>query len=435
MSQSADVISTLTEKPREESAKSWLVCLCSALFFFYEFIQMNMFNPINEQLRESFHLDALHMGYFSDTYLFGDVLMLIFAGLIIDRFSTRRVILLAMASCVLATYGFAFTHSLFLAGFCHFLTGAGSAFCFLSAMVLASRWFPPERQGLVIGAIVTMAMLGGSFAQTVLECWTEHFGWREAILQNAFIGTILLMVIWFFVEDSPKQKIFKPCVSLGQKVLNPRQSFLLAVRNRQNWRCGFYTSLLNLPIMILGALWGSSFLMQVHHLSAHQASFVSSMLFNGTIVGSPLVGWYSDKIGLRKRPMIEGAILSMITLLVLMYVPHLSYLSLTLLFFLLGLFTSSQIVSYPTVKESNPSAINGACLGLTSFIIMSGGLFGQPLYSWVMQLSWHGLMQNGIPVYSSQAFINGMWLIVMGFLIGLMAALGIKETFCRNKNN
>ena len=36
----------------------WIVCFSAALFFFYEFIQLNMFNAISAQLMQTFSLNA-----------------------------------------------------------------------------------------------------------------------------------------------------------------------------------------------------------------------------------------------------------------------------------------------------------------------------------------------------------------------------------------
>lgn len=89
------------------------------------------------------------------------------SGSYFRSFSTRTVILSAMFVCILGTVGFALTDSFILASFCHFLSGIGNAFCFLSCVVLVSHWFPPRRQALVIGSLVTMAFVGGMMAHTL----------------------------------------------------------------------------------------------------------------------------------------------------------------------------------------------------------------------------------------------------------------------------
>ena len=67
----------------------------------------------------------------------------------------------------------------FTACFFHFLSGIGNAFCFLSCVVLVAHWFPPRRQALVIGLLVTMAFTGGMMAHTPFAYLNEHYGEEE----------------------------------------------------------------------------------------------------------------------------------------------------------------------------------------------------------------------------------------------------------------
>ena len=220
---------------------AWLVCLSAGLFFFYEFFQLNLFDVINQPLREAFHIDAAALSWMSSAYLWADILFLLPAGVILDRYSTRAVILLAMLVCIIGTLGFALTQHFFLASFFHFLSGIGNAFCFLSCVVLVSRWFPPRRQALVIGCLVTMAFMGGMMAHSPLAYLSEHYGWRNALLIDAAIGALLFGWIFIVVKDRPEEAIS----ITGRRPLDSPPHFIEALANPQNWLSGLYTSCLN----------------------------------------------------------------------------------------------------------------------------------------------------------------------------------------------
>ncbi len=81
----------------------WLVVFSAALFFFYEFIQMNMTSSLAPYLMQSFNIDATHLGNLSATYFYSTILFLLPAGQILDRVSTRKVILTALMICILGT--------------------------------------------------------------------------------------------------------------------------------------------------------------------------------------------------------------------------------------------------------------------------------------------------------------------------------------------
>src|SRR3989338_5225404 len=268
--------------------KKWIVCFTAALFFFYEFIQMNMFNV-----------------------LAGDLLL------------ARNIILIALGICVLGTTFLSFTHSFALAHLFRFMTGIGSAFCFLSSVRLASRWFHPKRLALVVGLIVTMAMTGGMIAQAPLSLLNHYLGWRQTVFCVAALGAIILILIYFLVQDYPphaKHEHKAQCDELRE--MGYWHSMLRSYLNWQNWMGGIYTSLLNLPIVILGSLWGSLYLQQVYHFSPEKAASITSLLFLGSILGCPAAGWFSDYIGYRRRPMILGAIFSFVVILAFLYLPH-----------------------------------------------------------------------------------------------------------------
>lgn len=402
---------------------AWLVCLSAGLFFFYEFFQLNIFDVINMPLRTDFHLDATQISWMSSTYLWADLLFLLPAGIILDRFSTRRVILLAMLVCVIGTAGFATTHSFFLACFFHFLSGIGNAFCFLSCVVLVSHWFPPRRQALVIGSLVTMAFLGGMMAHTPFAHLNEYYGWRQSLLIDAALGALLLLWIYLIVQDKPANK--RGDKQTGQPDLIP--AFIQSLTNKQNWLAGLYTCFLNLPIMVLCALWGANYLQTVHQLPEMAASNVVSLIFIGSIIGCPLVGWLSDSQGRRKPLMILGAVATLITVIPLFLDIQLSQFELSLIFFLLGFFTSTQVISYPLIAESNPPENTGAATGIASVLIMGGAGVGQVLFGWLIQHH----AGFSVATYTQSDFQYAMWIFPLTALAALVAVLLARETYCK----
>ena len=409
----------------------WLVCLSAGLFFLYEFFQLNLFDVINQPLRDEFNIDAAQLSWMSSTYVWANVLFLLPAGVILDRFSTRKVILLAMAICVLGSLGFALTNTFAWAAFFHSMTGMGNAFCFLSCVVLVSRWFPPRRQALVIGCVVTMAFIGGMMAHTPLVYLINHYHWRHALLIDAGVGTFILGWIFLIVKD-------KPTVGLSTDSSPEKQAckkqfpsgFLLVLANRQTWFAGLYTSCLNLPIMVLCALWGASYLQSVHQLDAIAASNVVSLIFMGSILGCPLVGWLSDSLGRRKPLMVVGAIATLLTVIPLLTGFALSETVLSLLFFALGLFTSTQVIAYPLIAESNHDENTGVATGMASVIIMGGGGFGQILFGMLMR------QHAGIATqhYSVADFQCAMWMFPIAAVVALVAILLTRETHCERFN-
>lgn len=410
----------------QQRFKPWLVCLTASLFFFYEFLQLMMFNALDPYLLKEFKISATQLGNLSAYYFYANIIMLFPAGMIIDRVSTRLLISIAMTASILSTLLFSQTHSLGLAQLSRFITGIAGSFCFLSCMRLTSRWFPPKKMAMAIGFVVTMAFLGGTAAQTPMTLLTDHLGWRNALLIDALFGFIMLIFIIAIVRDAPNSENIshQKAPSLGFW-----ESLVKSIGNAQNWFAGMYTSLMNLPIFLLGAMWGGLFLVQIHHLTRAQASLVTSMIFIGTIFGSPAIGWISDRFARRKMPMIICAVISLAIVIFINYSPVLTMPMGMVLFFLLGFITSAQIISYPLIAEANPRALTATAGGIASTLIMAGGI-SQPFFGWLMTLNWNHLMSNDIPVYSLSDYRLALLIMPIGFILSLIFAFLIKETYC-----
>lgn len=408
-----------------------LVVFSASLFFFFEFLQMNMFNALDPSLYKAFHLtNSTQLGQLSACFMYSMVLFLFPAGIILDRFSTKKIIRLAMFSCIAFVFLFSFTTTLWQGEACRLITGIGDAFCLLTCVRLASRWFPAKHMALVVGLIVTFAMIGGMIAQTPLTELIKMVGWRTALRIDAAVGVVMLAIIFIFVRDFPPgTRAFFEAQHVSLEKLGFFRALGRIIANIQNWLGGLYVSLVNLPLMLLGSTWGAFYLTQTQHLSTFDASYVDSVLFLGMIIGSPVAGWVSDKLRRRKTPMIFGAIASIGVILAIMYAPNLSLDDLKILFFTLGFVMGFQIIGYPLVAESNPSILTGTAEGLASVLIMSGG-FLIPVFPMLLNLHWNHAMKNGIPQYSLHDYHLAFLIMPIAFLIALIASFAIKETRC-----
>ena len=411
---------------------AWISVLVASLFFAYELIQMHMFSAINYDLMREFSLNARELGFLSSVYLWANVIFLFPAGWILDRVSTKRVILIAMSICVIGTFLFAMFSSYSTILVSRFFTGIGSAFCLLSCVRLASRWFPNSKLALVTGIIVTIAMLGGVFAQAPLTKLTEWLGWRKAVYVDGFIGVGIILLIALFIKNNPLQmdKVYENQIGELKKL-----GFWLSAKHayfrKQNWLAAIYTSTMNLPIVLLGAIYGTLYLTQCYELSKTQASFINTMLFVGTIVGGPMVGWLSDRIQLRKLPMLISAVLSVVIILLLIKCDALNVSTLYVLFFLLGFFSSAQIIGYPVVSESNSPIVTASSVSVVSVVTQGGGVFYQPYFGYLLQKNWNGLYAGGIQVFSVSNYNEALFMILCGFVVAFVAALFLRETYCK----
>lgn len=413
--------------------RPWLVCLVASLFFMYQFAQVNMFNALGPAMITAFKIDALQLGNLSAMSIYANVLLLPVAGLILDRYSARNIILLGMFTCVIFTGLFSYADSYALAAFSRFVAGLSGAFCFLGCIVLASRWLPSTQMAKATGLIVTMAMLGGALAQEPMAIMIDTYGWQLAVRGYAALGLIFFVVMYLIIADSPTEKVHHPASKISWESL--KESACAATGNVQNWLCGAFTSSMNLIILVIGAVWGCGYLEAVHGIPHISATRITSLIFIGTMIGSPLIGWLSDQLKLRKLPMILGAWASLLVVLAVILVPGQTFLSLSILFFLLGITSSSQVVSYPVIAESNSPKHTGLCESLASFMIMGSGALCQDVFAMLMNFHAVGKFHAiGTVHYHPADYEFAFWLLPVGFLLSLIFAYTVKETHAKPFN-
>jgi MFS family permease len=389
-----------------------------------------MFNAISVNFMDTFHINATTMGTLDSFYFIANVIFLIPAGYLLDRFPIRRVILISMFICIVGTALIAWTHTIGLAMFFRFLTGIGSAFCFLSCIRLSTHWFHPKRIGFVIGVILTEAMLGGVVSQTPLALLVKHFSWQSALLMDAMFGLFIWAIIFWLVRDAPEG--YEPArLKVGDRhsaVQTYRQGFREAFVCIYNWLMGIYTSLLNFPLTVLGGIWGISYLTARFEITAISASVITSMLFFGMMIGSPLAGYLSDVFKRRSLAMVVGSLILAACVLLLLCVYSWTPTGLTVLFFAIGFFSGIQVVGYPAVAERARPEILAMSVSVVNISVMSGEGVIKPLFGFFMRLHQSATHQVGQHLVFGD-YRLAMWLLPPCILLAILSVLVSKQDF------
>ena len=93
-------------------------------------------------------------------------------------------------------------------------------------------------------------------------------------------------------------------------------------------------------------------------------------LWLGVGLGSPILGFLSDKIQNRRWPLIICMIIGLITSLIIISNHNLSWFWLLTLLFIIGLASSGQALSFALVKEHNKVCNAGSAAGFNNFAVV-----------------------------------------------------------------
>lgn len=401
---------------------AWISCFFSALFFFYTISQLTMFNTISEAFAQSFQLSTSELTILSSSYLYANALWLLPGGMLLDRFKSKNIILFFMALSVLAAFLFSFSKSNTFNMLLRIIEGAASAMSLLACLRLAHDWFENNASS-VIGIIISIGLLGGVFANLFYPHALLAYGWRNSIFLNAIMGFIFLAAMFFFIKMPKNFIIRKSSRSLLSAAKIIFQELKLTFFLKENWKCGLYIGLMNLPIFVLAALWGTQFLTQYQGYSEVAAGELISLIFIGELIGAPIMGLLANKKKTKKEIMIIGAIASFILILFIIFSHGKSILVPEVLFFLLGFSISAQVLGYPLIVENNQHSISSTATGFGSLLSNSTGAIMQIIFGLILVSK---TAENHLQ-YTQESLLKAILLLPLAFLVCIFIALTLKK--------
>lgn len=415
---------------------AWLVFGLGALYFAYAWVQRVAPAVMVDGLMRDFAVGGAILGNLSAVYFYAYAGMQLPVGMLIDCWGPRRVLGLMAAVAGLGGLLFATAEGIGAAYAGRFLVGFGAAFGFVGALTLATNWFPPRRFAMLAGAAMMAGMLGGMIGQAPLATLVESVGWRDALVGTGLFGFVLSALIWLIVRDRPPkfagergEAVTEEAAARSEPEI--RHSVFTGLGQvttlRANWLLALFGGLVSAPLLAFGGLWGVPYLMQVYGASRPGAALAVSLMLVGWAVGSPLIGWLSDRLGRRRAPMIVGAALALMAMLAVLYLPGLPMLVLGALLFLSGAGSASMVICYALARETNPPQAVGTAYGFVNMVVVGSGAVFQPIIGWLLDRNWDGTMEAGARVYSQSAY-DAAFVVLPGCLaVGLIAGLLVRE--------
>lgn len=413
--------------PKHSKLSAYLIFFLAASFYLYEYILQVAPSVMAAPMMRTFKVTAEGFGVISAFYFYAYAPMQLPAGMLFDRYGPRKLMTGALLLCAFGSFFFASTDSVVTASLGRFLIGIGSAFSFIGVLVLVSRWFPLSYFAILAGVAQAMSSVGAIFGEMPLAALIEHVGWRNASFILALAGFLLALLLWSLIRDYPDQAT----QSVPKRRFRDEWRRLLEVCSRSyTWITGAYAFSVWTPIAVFGALWGVPYLQEKYHVSVVVASGLCTMIWIGIGVGSPLLGWVSDRFSSRRIALAMSSVVGLVATLVLLYVPNVSLNFMYLVLFLFGFGAGGQTVSFAVVNDNNPPHLVGTASGFNNLSVLIGGAIFQPLVGVILQRISEFRMVNGVPVYLVSSYQKALLVLPSCFLASLILALWlIRESY------
>jgi sugar phosphate permease len=429
--------------------RRWPIWLTMSICFLIVYFHRVAPAVVADRLMADFAISGAALGNLSAIYLYVYGAMQIPAGILNDSIGPRRTAIAGMVVAAIGSLAFAAATSLWFLYLGRFLTGLGVAVIFISVLTIQGSWFRPREFATMTGLNSVLGNLGAIMAATPLAFMVIAFGWRMSFQFTALLTVLVLAGVIVLVKNTP-QELGLPSINeivaweegraleqepqqVGERI-GVWEGIKIILRNKYTWPGFFGFAGIYGTIMAFSGIWGVPYLMQIYDMTRTEAANYMMIFAVGNIVGQPLVGFISDRMGSRKLPYVISAAVLLLVWLVMTFwnggKPPVGMLA--PLMFVLALAGSGFILTWACAKEVNPPSVAGTAMGTVNSAGFIGGAILQPLFGWALDLRWQGAILDGAKVYPLEAYQLGFLLCVGFCVMALIASLLLKETGGRN---
>lgn len=387
--------------------KHVIIFVCALVFLAFQFVQINVLAPFTKILLIDYHFTAFEIGILSASYFLANFIFLLPAGIVLDFFPLKTVFkfVLILMFIGVSCYSFYFSFITILIG--RFFVGIAGAFSFILCMKIACAYFDSCFLVRLTGFTYAAAMIGSILGQIPFSYLIQAMNFESIMIFNFII--CLAMVVSFIIILS--QIRHEHMINVKHKIFpgNYLKRITIILSRKQNWIGIIYTSFLNMPLFILGDLWGDMYISTTYKLSMQTATWIVSLIFLGVIFSSLCMGCFSERVCSKKKVMAGGATITFI-LLLCFFLPVHSIIFACFLCFFIGFFSTTQLLGYSHVIANNDVTLSGAGSGLVSLFAMITVTLMQPFYSWLVKYD-HGLLSFKRSLFLVLALVGFSFLV------------------------
>ena len=394
---------------------AWLLV---ALYYFYQYALRSAPSVMMPQLTEAFGVNALGVSAIVGMFYYGYSPFSLVAGASMDRFGAKRVIPIGAAIVGIGALMFG-SGNVALANVGRFLQGAGGAFALIGAVYLITRNFPASVAASFIGVTQMFGMAGGSAGQFLVGPIIKGgLSWDRFWIYTGVLGLLISAVLLILL---PKETPKASTIGAGAFATLLR-SLGKVFRNPQSYLCGFISGLLFIPTTILGMTWGVRFLQEARGREYEAAVTLAATVPVGWMIGCPLLGFISDRLG-RRKPVIFGGTIMLLAVVIWVLFGNPDILRGHSVGILMGIASGAAMLPYSVIKEANPPELGGTATGVINFINFTFSALLGPVFGARLVEIPEG--DTGLALAHYQA---GFKPLLYGIIVALILTLFLKET-------
>jgi sugar phosphate permease len=429
------------QKIKRFNRRRWMIWAPLGFAFLAVYFHRTATGVMADSLMQEFSItSAAEMGGLASVYFYTYAAMQLPAGILADFYGPRRTITLALLLATVGAVSFSQAESITALYIGRVLSSLGVGLIYVNIVKIHAEWFRVREFATMTGLMVMAGSAGFLLAATPLAFVVESYGWRNSFLMIAAYSLLVAACCWLLVRDRPAA-VGLPSVAEVEAVENGitlnaaaetciADSLKTVMRNPYTW-WPFLSSVTVYGVyMAFMGLWGVPYFMQIYGMSRIAAANFIVVMAVGTMLGGPLIGVLSDRLGLRRAPNVwcTAGFLFVWLLLTVWGSGKPPIWALYPICFGMGVGMSGVNLNTACGKEVNPPHMTGIAAGVVNSGSFVGGALMQPIFGWVLDRHWQGAIVQGVRIYPLEAYQSAFWVCAAVLLLAIVSALLIKET-------
>ncbi len=300
------------------------------------------------------------------------------AGLLLDRFGSKALIVAGAALMASGQLVLAFTESLPTAIAARAVVGLGDAVTFISVLRLVPHWFSPRQVPLVTQLTGICGQLGQVLSAVPFLALLAAAGWSVAYASVAALGVLAIVLILLIVKNAPEGHVVTAEAMTVRQTLHSVKTVWL----RPGTRLGFFTHMgTQFSVTVFALMWGVPYLTVAQGLSAAAAGTLLTLSVVAAISSGVLVGIFTGRHPQRRSRLVLAIIASnaLVWTVVLALPGPAPVWLLVVLVVVISVGGPGSMVGFDFARTFNPTATLGTAQGmvnmggfLASLLLMQG---------------------------------------------------------------
>ncbi len=409
------------------SNQAWLIWIISCFVVVLGFNLQTGYAIVNQDIAHELGMSIAQVALIGSVYAWVFAISQLFSGSILDNLGLQKVFPISVgfitAGAILLATAASFEMVLFSQVFLAF----GASFGFVGAGFTGGLWFQPAKFGFMFGLVQTIASLG-SFVGQYLYAYLLNIGttWNQLIWYMAIFGIIMLILTILFTRNpinadgTTNFDHTKFSLSLFGKVFSNIKE---VAKIKEIWFAALNGGLTFGVYLAFAILWGPKIIAS-HGFSAYDSGVLNSVLWIGLAIFSPLCDKLVTFLQKRRPVVLLFTTIQLIAILVLLYIPNLTYIEILILSFLFG----SGAAGHMQMFSVGIDLVEPRLIG-TSSAIINGTMFVSEAILISVPTSLLVTLTDTKTSYTLEDFSTPMMPYIAGLIVAMMLTYLIKETY------